>query len=123
MLLCTFSGLTGRAELAQASTLRLVGGALFVDGEGRPAAVHREHQWEFRGVCYTRFDIPGPVTIRLAPDGGPVTVLEDANVWFADGVLYAPGDTIARLDETDHTWRSRTGASYREIVIESRTTP
>jgi hypothetical protein len=93
---------------------------MYSDGDTEPFAVHSESQWEFRGKFYTRFDVDGPLAVRLIPVDGAsaVTSFVEPRVWFADGVLHSPSGHIVCLEEETGTWRDRTTTtSYREILL------
>jgi hypothetical protein len=120
MIACKFSGMTGHAELGPAASLRVRGRALHIDEQPEPAAVHEEAFWCFRNSCYTRFDVCGPVHVRLVPtDGvGEEIVFTEESVWFADGVLHTATQHRLTLDERDDVWIDPShGSRYREIIL------
>lgn len=120
MIACKFSGLGTSGETAPVDTLRVRGAAIHADDDPQPFAVHTESHWEFKGKCYTRFDIDGPLAVRLVPadESSAERSFLESRIWFADGVLHSPSGHIVCLDESTNTWLDLTSRGrYSEMIL------
>lgn len=108
------------ADVPPVRVLCVRGAAMYADGNGGPFALHSEGHWEFEGTCYSRFDVYGPLSVRLIPVDGSSAErsFAESRIWFADGVLHSPSGHIVCLDEHTGTWSGRaTATRYREIIL------
>jgi hypothetical protein len=120
MITCKFLGFNTSEDMTPVGVLRVRGGAIYGNDDPEPFAVHVEGHWEFKGKCYTRFDVDGPLAVRLVPlaDVRDEKEFLERRIWFADGVLHSPSGHIMCLDEQSNTWLDiRSGLRYSEMVL------
>ncbi len=117
---CTFAGLSGPSiQLASVRFLRVRGVALYANDDSVMATLDKDCYWHFRGDCYVRLDVSGPLVLRLVElDGGRDKVVALDAVSVAYGCLHSPSGRLAALDHGTGTWRDANSFEcYSEIAL------